>query len=319
MSETRPGPGSWLGRDVVSILDFSRSELEYLFETAAWMKKRLREGNVPRLLGGKVIALAFFEPSTRTRLSFETAAKRLGAETIGFTGEEAISVAKGENLADTIRMLDGYADTIVIRHRYEGAALYAAEVAEHPVINAGDGKQHHPTQAMLDLFTVKELFGTIDGLVYGVLGDLRYGRAASSFILSLTLFKPRKVYLVSPPLLRARSEVLEKLREAGISYEETESLEDVLGELDVLYVTRIQKERFPDPSEYEKVKGSYRVTRRLLEERAKPELRVMHPLPRVDEISFDVDDTRYAAYFLQARNGVPVRMALLALILGAWR
>jgi len=316
LSETRPGPSSWLGRDVVSILDFSRSELEYLLETAAWMKKRLREGSVPQLLGGKVIALAFFEPSTRTRLSFETAAKRLGAETIGFTGEEAISVAKGENLADTIRMLDGYADAIVIRHRYEGVALYAAEVAEHPVINAGDGKQHHPTQAMLDLFTVKELFGTIDGLVYGVLGDLRYGRAASSFILALTLFKPRKVYLVSPPLLRARDEVLEKLREAGISYEETESLEEVLGELDVLYVTRIQRERFPDPSEYEKVKGSYRVTRRLLEERAKPELKVMHPLPRVDEISFDVDDTRYAAYFLQARNGVPVRMALLSLILG---
>ncbi len=319
MSETKPDSISWLSRDVVSILDFSRSELEYLFDAAAWMKRRLREGSVPRLLGGKVIALAFFEPSTRTRLSFETAAKRLGAETIGFTGEEAISVAKGENLADTIRMLDGYADAIVIRHRYEGAALYAAEVAEHPVINAGDGKQHHPTQAMLDLFTVKELFGAIDGLVYGVLGDLRYGRAASSFILALTLFKPRKVYLVSPPLLRARDEVLEKLREAGISYEETESLEEVLGELDVLYVTRIQRERFPDPSEYEKVKGSYRVTRRLLEERAKPELKVMHPLPRVDEISFDVDDTRYAAYFLQARNGVPVRMALLALIFGAWR
>ncbi len=319
MSETKPDSISWLSRDVVSILDFSRSELEYLFDAATWMKRRLREGSVPRLLGGKVIALAFFEPSTRTRLSFETAAKRLGAETIGFTGEEAISVAKGENLADTIRMLDGYADAIVIRHRYEGAALYAAEVAEHPVINAGDGKQHHPTQAMLDLFTVKELFGAIDGLVYGVLGDLRYGRAASSFILALTLFKPRRVYLVSPPLLRARDEVLEKLREAGISYEETESLEEVLGELDVLYVTRIQRERFPDPSEYEKVKGSYRVTRRLLEERAKPELKVMHPLPRVDEISFDVDDTRYAAYFLQARNGVPVRMALLALIFGAWR
>jgi len=317
LEETRANSSPWLGRDVVSVLDFSREELEQLFSVAEEMKKSLERGAVPRLLVGRVVALAFFEPSTRTRLSFETAAKRLGAETIGFTGEEAISVAKGENLADTVRMLDGYADAIVIRHRYEGAALYAAEIASHPVINAGDGKQHHPTQAMLDLFTVRELFGQIDGLVYGVLGDLRYGRAASSFILGLTRFRPRRLYLVSPPLLRAREEVLEKLREAGIDYAETESLEEVLGELDVLYVTRIQRERFPDPSEYEKVRGSYRVTRRLLEEHAKPELRVMHPLPRVDEISFDVDDTRYAAYFQQARNGVPVRMALLSLVLGA--
>lgn len=308
---------SWLGRDVINILDFTRDDLETLFETAEQMKKMLAEGHVPQLLGGRIIALAFFEPSTRTRLSFETAAKRLGAETIGFAGEEATSLAKGENLADTIRMLDGYADAIVIRHRYEGSALYAAEVAEKPVINAGDGRQHHPTQAMLDLYTVRELFGTIDGLVYGVLGDLRFGRAASSFILALTLYRPRKLYLVSPPLLRARPEVKARLEEAGIAYEEVEVLEDVLGELDVLYVTRIQRERFPDPREYEKVRGSYRVTRELLEKAAKPELRVLHPLPRVDEIAANVDTAPYAAYFLQARNGVPVRMALLSLILGA--
>lgn len=307
----------WRGRDVISILDFTREDLCSLFEAAERMKRLLSEGRVSRLLEGKIVALAFFEPSTRTRLSFETAAKRLGAETIGFTGEEAVSVAKGENLADTVRMLDGYADVIVIRHRYEGAALYAAEVAEKPVINAGDGKQHHPTQAMLDLFTVKELFGGIDGLVYGVLGDLRFGRAASSFILGLTFFKPEKVYLISPPLLRTRPEVRVRLEEAGIRYEEVDRLEDVLGELDVLYVTRIQKERFPDPREYEKVRGSYRVTRELLEKHAKPGLRVLHPLPRVDEIAFDVDETGYAAYFIQARNGVPVRMALLSLVLGA--
>ncbi|KSW11851.1 aspartate carbamoyltransferase [Pyrodictium occultum] len=307
----------WRGRDVISILDFTREDLCSLFEAAERMKRLLSEGRLPRLLEGKIVALAFFEPSTRTRLSFEAAAKRLGAETIGFTGEEAVSVAKGENLADTVRMLDGYADVIVIRHRYEGTALYAAEVAEKPVINAGDGKQHHPTQAMLDLFTVKELFGGIDGLVYGVLGDLRFGRAASSFILGLTLFKPEKVYLISPPLLRTRPEVRVRLEEAGIRYEEVDRLEDVLGELDVLYVTRIQKERFPDPREYEKVRGSYRVTRELLEKHAKPGLRVLHPLPRVDEIAFDVDETSYAAYFIQARNGVPVRMALLSLVLGA--
>jgi len=309
--------GSWEGRDVISILDFTREELEELFDVAARMKEMLLRGRAPRLLEGRVVALAFFEPSTRTRLSFETAAKRLGAETIGFAGEEATSLAKGENLADTIRMLDGYADAIVIRHRYEGSALYAAEVAEKPVINAGDGRQHHPTQAMLDLYTVKELFGTIDSLVYGVLGDLRFGRAASSFILALTLYRPRKLYLISPPLLRARPEVRARLDEAGIDYEEVSKLDDVLGELDVLYVTRIQRERFPDPREYEKVRGSYRVTRELLEKGAKPELRVLHPLPRVDEIAANVDSSRYAAYFLQARNGVPVRMALLSLILGA--
>ncbi|BEP17390.1 aspartate carbamoyltransferase [Pyrofollis japonicus] len=309
---------TWLGRDVISILDFSRDMLEELFLVADEMDRFLRSGRVPRLLEGKLVALAFFEPSTRTRLSFDTAAKRLGAETIGFSGEEGTSIAKGENLADTVRMLDSYADAIVIRHKYEGSALYAAEVAEHPVINAGDGKQHHPTQAMLDLYTVRQLFGSVDGLVYGVLGDLRYGRAATSFILGLTLFRPKKLYLISPPLLRAREEVLEVLRQRGIVFEEAGSLEEVIGGLDVLYVTRIQRERFPDPSEYEKVKGSYRVTRRLLEEHAKPELRVMHPLPRVDEISFDVDETKYAAYFIQARNGVPVRMALLALVLGGW-
>ncbi|BES80851.1 aspartate carbamoyltransferase [Pyrodictium abyssi] len=309
--------GNWEGRDAISILDFTRDDLEELFDVAARMKEMLQRGRVPRLLEGRIVALAFFEPSTRTRLSFETAAKRLGAETIGFAGEEATSLAKGENLADTIRMLDGYADAIVIRHRYEGSALYAAEVAEKPVINAGDGKQHHPTQAMLDLYTVKELFGTIDGLVYGVLGDLRFGRAASSFILALTLYQPRKLYLISPPLLRARPEVRARLDEAGIDYEEVSKLDDVLGELDVLYVTRIQRERFPDPREYEKVRGSYRVTRELLERGAKPELRVLHPLPRVDEIAANVDSSRYAAYFLQARNGVPVRMALLSLILGA--
>ena len=308
----------WSGRDVISILDFTRQELEQLFEAVDVASSWLERGRVPGLLEGRVVALAFFEPSTRTRLSFETAAKRLRAETIGFTGEEAISVAKGENLADTVRMLDAYADAIVLRHRYEGSALYAAEIAEKPVINAGDGKQHHPTQAMLDLYTVKRLFGHIDGLVYGVLGDLRYGRAAASFILSLTLFRPEKLYLISPPSLRIRPEVRMVLDEKNMPYEEVEKLEEVLPELDVLYVTRIQKERFPDPRDYEKVRGSYRVTLELLERHAKPSLRVLHPLPRVDEIDYRVDSSNYAAYFLQARLGVPVRMALLSLVLGAW-
>ena len=311
-------PGWWHGRDVVSILDFPRDRLEELFDLASEYKRRLAEGRVERILEGKIVALAFFEPSTRTRLSFETAAKRLGADTIGFASGEGTSLEKGENLADTIRMLDAYADAIVIRSRYEGSALYAAEIAESPVINGGDGKQHHPTQAMLDLFTVRELFGTIDGLNYAVVGDLRYGRAASSFLLALTHYKPKSVMLVSPPQLRPREEVLLRLKDRGLRIGET-TLEEALAEADVVYVTRIQRERFPDPAEYEKVRGSYRITRRLLERYAKREAKVLHPLPRVDEIAYDVDDTPWQAYFTQARNGVPVRMALLALILGGER
>ncbi len=300
------------GRDVISILDFNRSELLNLFERA----NRVLEEARRKPLEGRILALAFFEPSTRTRLSFETAMKRLGGETIGFTSEEAISVAKGESFADTIRMLDGYADAIVVRHKYEGAALYAAEIAEHPVINAGDGKQHHPTQAMIDLYTVYKLFGTIDSLTYGVLGDLRYARAANSFILGLTLFKPEKVYLISPPQLRARRETVELLRRRGVKFEEVERVEDVLDQLDVLYVVRIQKERFPDPAEYEKVRGSYRLTRKIVERHAKPSLKILHPLPRVDELDPDLDRTSYAAYFTQAKLGVPLRMALLLEIFG---
>lgn len=304
----------WLGRDVISILDFDREDLEVLFEEADKMKSLLANGSVPKTLSGRIVALAFFEPSTRTRMSFEAAAKRLGAETIGFTSEEGISVAKGESLADTIRMLDSYADLIVLRHRYEGSALYAAEIAVHPVINGGDGRQHHPTQAMLDLYTVREAHGVIDGLTYGVLGDLRYGRAATSFILSLGLFKPRRVYLIAPPSLEPRAEVMMLIERLGIPAVKAR-LEDVIGELDVLYVTRIQRERFPDPEEYERVRGAYRVTPSTLEG-AKRDLIVMHPLPRVDEIDPRVDSTPHAWYFRQARNGVPVRMALLNLVMG---
>jgi len=304
----------FLGRDVISILDFRRDELEYLFKVAEVMERfRKRRLNI---LEDKVVALAFFEPSTRTRLSFETAAKRLGANVIGFSSVEATSVAKGESFADTIRMLDAYADLIVVRHRFEGAAKFASEIAENPVINAGDGKQHHPTQAMLDLYTVRKIFGRVDGLSYAVVGDLRYGRAATSFIYGLTIFNPRKIYLVSPPLLRARPEVLEHLTRRGVPFEEVSNLDEVIEEVDVIYVTRIQKERFPDPLEYEKVRGSYRITLDLLR-KGKDHLKVLHPLPKVDEIDCRVDYSRYAAYFEQAANGIPVRMALLALILGA--
>lgn len=300
------------GRDILSVLDFTRGELEAVFaETDRVMSEPSRYRGE---LSGYIMATAFFEPSTRTRLSFQTAMLRLGGGYVDLGELERSSVAKGENFADTIRMLDSYADVIVVRHRLEGAARYAAEVAEAPVINAGDGRKHHPTQAILDLYTVRRARGTVDGLTYGVLGDLRFGRAAASFILGLSIFRPKKVYLISPELLRARRDVLEVLDAAKVNYEEVRSLEDVLPELDVLYVTRVQKERFPDPAEYEKVRGSYVVTAKMLE-KAKEDLIVLHPLPRVDEIAFDVDGTRHAMYFKQAELGVWVRMALLKMVL----
>ncbi|MCE4609016.1 MAG: aspartate carbamoyltransferase [Desulfurococcales archaeon] len=308
--------GSWKGRDVISILDFSLDDLEELYNQADKYLEKIRAGTPLRTLEGLVISLAFFEPSTRTRMSFETAAKRLGANVIGFTAAAGTSLEKGESYADTIRMLDGYSDLIVLRHKYEGAARFAAEIAEHPVVNGGDGKQHHPTQAFIDLYTIRKLKQRLEGLNIGVLGDLRYGRAANSFILGTAFYRTNTLYLISPSQLRMRDETRIILEDLGVRFYETESLEDVVSDLDVLYVTRIQKERFPDPSEYEKVKGSYRVTRRLLETRAKPDLIVMHPLPRVGEISYDVDDTRYQAYFKQAYYGVPVRMAVLSLVLG---
>ncbi len=301
------------GSDVVSVLDFSRRDLELLFEYAD--RAQRHAGSKLDALRGKVVALAFFEPSTRTRFSFEVAAKRLGADVISVSGEEATSVAKGESLADTVRMLDAYSDLIVVRHRYEGAAKLAAEIAESPVVNGGDGWQHHPTQAMIDLYTVLKLFGTIDGLNYALLGDLRYGRAIVSFLYGLTRFRPGAVYLVSPEPLRPRREVLAKLGELGFKCEATCSLEPIIGEVDVLYVSRVQKERFPDPAEYERLRGSYVVNLRTLS-RAKPGLKVLHPLPRVDEIAHEVDGTPHAAYFYQASLGVPVRMALLSLISG---
>ncbi|RLF24323.1 MAG: aspartate carbamoyltransferase [Thermoprotei archaeon] len=306
----------WYNRDVITILDFSREELEEVFETADDMLKYSHSRL--DILKGKVMALAFFEPSTRTRLSFETAMIRLGGDVIGFSEVSTTSIAKGETLADTIRMLDSYADIIVIRHSIEGAAKFAAEIAESPVINAGDGTRHHPTQAMIDLYTIRRNFEDIDGLTIGVLGDLKYGRAATSFIYGVSLYNIKKLYLISPPLLSTRKEVRDHLKLRGIAFEEVERLDDVIEELDVLYVTRIQRERFPDPAEYEKVRGSYRVTPESLK-KVKRDLIILHPLPRVDELHHEVDRTKHAKYFEQARYGVPVRMALLKLILAGDR
>ncbi|MDA4114878.1 MAG: aspartate carbamoyltransferase [Thaumarchaeota archaeon] len=302
---------AWSGKDVLSILDFSRADLETLFETADGFVNR--PGSVPKSLTDRIVATAFFEPSTRTRLSFSTAALKMGAKVIDLSPDVS-SVLKGESLSDTIRMLESYSDLIVMRHPSEGAALLASEVSDVPIVNGGDGSQHHPSQAMLDLYTIRKLKGGVDGLRYVVLGDTRYARTAASFLYGLAKYDPKSVYLVSPEGLRLRNEVRNMVDKLGLKIEELDDLEPILDKVDVIYMTRIQKERFPDPNEYEKVKGSYRINKMVLS-KAKDAI-VLHPLPRTNELSYDVDDLPNAAYMEQARLGVPVRMALLHLVLG---
>ena len=299
------------GRDVVSICDFSREELEYVFDATAAIE---RVGS-PKTLDGKLVALLFYEPSTRTHSTFEVAAQRLGCRTTGFSAPEKASVAKGETLNDTIKMYEGYgADCIVIRHNLMGASRFAAEVSSVPVISGGDGSREHPTQAMVDLYTIRKAFGRIDGLHVGILGDLKYGRTASSLSYGLSNYEV-EISFIAPDLLAARRETLRALKEKGTKVHSTADIKEVIGSLDVLYVTRIQKERIPDPTEYERVRGLYRVNLDLLRE-GKKGLKVMHPLPRLDELAIEVDGTDYAGYFAQAAAGVPLRMALLRMVVG---
>ncbi|MDH7564305.1 MAG: aspartate carbamoyltransferase [Candidatus Bathyarchaeota archaeon] len=300
------------GRDIISIKDFSLEEINHILKTASNIEPLATKGS--EMLRGKILATLFFEPSTRTRLSFESAMHKLGGSTIGFAEAEMASVKKGENLADTVRTVESYADVLAIRHPLEGAARLAAEFAKVPVINAGSGAEEHPTQALLDLYTMKKEKGKIDGLKIAFVGDLRYGRTVHSLAYALSLYKV-ELYLVSPKTLKMRREVLQTIKEKIPVVEKT-TLDKIIPLVDVLYVTRIQKERFPDPAEYAKVKGSYRIDAQSLSE-AKKDLTILHPLPRVDEIAPDVDNTPYARYFQQVWNGIVVRMALLALILGA--
>ncbi len=299
------------GRDVISIKDFSLQEINEIFKTAKTMEPLAQKGS--NMLRGKILATLFFEPSTRTRLSFESSMHKLGGSSIGFAEAEIASVKKGENLADTVRTVENYADVIALRHPLEGAARLAAEFSRVPIINAGSGAEEHPTQALLDLYTIKKEKGKIDGLKIALVGDLRYGRTVHSLAYAFSLYDI-ELFLVSPETLRMRREVLTTIKEK-ISVTEKTSLERIIPVVDVLYVTRIQKERFPDPVEYAKVKGSYKIDLETLSD-AKKSLIIMHPLPRVDEISPEVDNTPYARYFQQVLNGIVVRMALLALIVG---
>jgi len=303
---------SFLGRDVISIKDFARGEIDYVLKMAGALEPVAKTGS--DMLHGKVLATLFFEPSTRTRLSFETAMHKLGGSIVGFAEPQVASIKKGENLADTVRVVENYADVLVLRHPLEGAARLAAEFSNVPVVNAGSGAEEHPTQALLDLYTILKEKGRIDGLNIALVGDLRYGRTVHSLAYGLSLYDV-KLHLVSPELLRMRREVLDAIKEK-IDVVEKREIEGVLPEVDVLYVTRIQKERFPDPAEYAKVRGAYQIDLATLK-RAKENLIIMHPLPRVDEIAPEVDATPYARYFQQVWNGIVTRMALLALILGA--
>jgi aspartate carbamoyltransferase catalytic subunit len=300
------------GRDIISIKDFSREEISYIFKIAKSMEPLAAKGS--NILKGKILATLFFEPSTRTRLSFESAMHKLGGSTIGFAEAEIASVKKGENLADTIRTVDNYADVIALRHPLEGAARLAAEFSKVPILNGGSGAEEHPTQALLDVYTMNKEKGKIDGLKIAFVGDLRYGRTVHSLAYALSLYNV-ELYLVSPESLKMRREVLQAIKER-IQVIERTNLEKIIPLVDVLYVTRIQKERFPDPAEYAKVKGSFKLDLQALTD-AKKDLTILHPLPRVDEIAPEVDNTPYARYFQQVRNGIVIRMALLALILGA--
>jgi aspartate carbamoyltransferase catalytic subunit len=297
------------GRDIVSIRDFSKGDLLYVLKVSKAMEKEK-----PRLLLGKILSTLFFEPSTRTRLSFESAMCRLGGKVIGFSDEKVSSVKKGETIWDTAKMAEQYSDVIVIRTPIEGSARLAAEATSVPVINGGDGANQHPTQTLLDLYTIQKAKKNIDGLKIGFLGDLKYGRTVHSLAIALSHWK-LDLYFIAPDALQMPEQYLKDLHEIGIKCYQTDDVFEVSKNLDILYVTRIQQERFPDPMEYEKYKNAYRLDRSLLKQ-IKKDMKIMHPLPRVGEISPELDDTKHAIYFEQAGNGVTVRKALLALVLG---
>ena len=302
------------GKDIISVKQFSREDLEYIFGVASEMHEMVERVGSFDLLKGKILANLFYEPSTRTSSSFTSAMERLGGSVIPINEVRYSSVSKGESLPDTVRTLECYADLIVLRHPEVGASALAAKYARKPIINAGDGVGEHPTQALLDLFTIVSELGQVDGLTVTMLGDLKYGRTVHSLSRLLSLYRVR-INFVSPDILRMPPEILAELKENGGEQSEYADLETVLPTTDVLYVTRVQKERFEDPGAYEKVRGAYVITPETLQ-RARERMIVMHPLPRVGEISMDVDEDPRAAYFRQMEYGLYVRMALLAMVLG---
>lgn len=304
----------WYGESILSVKQFDREDLTYIFEVAHEMRTMVERVGAFGLLKGKILTNLFYEPSTRTASSFTAAMERLGGSVIPINEVKYSSVAKGESLPDTIRSLECYSDVIVLRHPEVGASALAAKYAHKPIINAGDGIGEHPTQALLDLFTIIEERGNPDGLTITMLGDLKFGRTVHSLSRLLSLYDI-KLNFISPDILKLPREIIDELENKGVPYQEFTELEDPLPETDVLYVTRVQKERFEDPEEYEQVKGIYIINPETLEP-AKDDMIIMHPLPRVGEISMELDDDPRAAYFRQMEYGMYVRMALLAMVLG---
>ncbi|HIT48778.1 MAG TPA: aspartate carbamoyltransferase [Candidatus Coprenecus stercoripullorum] len=299
-----------MAKSLISIQDFTKEEILHVLDVAREFEKDRSQD----FLHGKIVACIFFEPSTRTRLSFETAANRLGAKVIGFSDAGNTSIRKGESLKDTIKMVSNYADIIVMRHPLEGSARYASEVASVPVINAGDGANQHPSQTLLDLYSIRQTQGRLDGIDINMVGDLKYGRTVHSLLQALSHFSPSFIF-TSPQELRMPAEYKDFLDERHIPYRETSELAEHIADTDILYMTRIQQERFTDPVEYEKVKNVYSLNAQMLAG-VRDNMRILHPLPRLQEIAADVDDTPYAYYFRQAENGMYVRMAIISYLLG---
>ena len=295
-------------KNIISIKDFERSDIEYILNEAEKLEDIAQSKEISEELKGKLLGLMFFEPSTRTKMSFETAMKRLSGACIGFENTGSSSVSKGESIADTAKMFEGYCDALVIRHELEGVSKFISDIVDVPVINAGDGAGQHPTQTLLDLYTIKKEFGSIDNIKIALIADLKYGRTVHSLANSLTLFDNVELYFVSPDKLKMPREILHDLDKAGMKYTQVSNIQEIIDKVDVLYVTRIQKERFADIDDYLEIKGAYIINKKMLEGK---DLIVMHPLPRIDEIDGDVDDTKYNKYFTQAANAVPVRMAIL--------
>ena len=302
----------FFNRDVVSIKDFKRDELEFLFETTNKINK-LKPKEKDELGKARIMGYLFYEPSTRTRMSFEAAMASIGGSSIGISDLKSSSIEKGESLHDTVHVMDLYSDIIILRHQLDGSSKFAAEISDHPLINGGSGSEEHPTQAMLDLYTIKKEKKKIDGLKICILGDLKYGRTIYSLLYGLSNYDV-EIFLVSPPSLQIRQESIYGIKNKIKILELVDMNDVVFQNADILYVTRIQKERFSDPQEYEKVKGTYTIDSNILKQ-FKSDISIMHPMPRMDEISQDVDNTHNAIYFKQVSYGKELRSALLAMIL----
>jgi len=300
-------------KHIISIHDLDREQIDYILSLAKDIEDKPEK--YKNILAGKVIASLFFEPSTRTKMSFETAVKKLGGNTIGFEDVQNTSAKKGETFSDSIKVIAGYSDLVVMRTKIEGASRLASEIANKPIINGGDGTNQHPTQTLLDLYTIKKEKGKLEGLTLGFFGDLKYGRTVHSLVEAITLYNPKKIKFIAASQFQIGKDYLEMLDSKGIKYEVLDDAKGNLKDLDILYVTRTQLERIVEPIDLEPLKKKYTISRTLLESEGNPDLLVMHPLPRVYEITTDVDNTSHNIYFKQADNGVPIREAIICILL----